>query len=250
MTGLKVLVVDDDADFADSLAEALELNGHKADTAYSGGEGIQRFESSDYDITFMDVKMPGLNGVESFLAIRRLKPDARVVMMTGFSVEQLLEEAVRNGAWGVLRKPLDMGKIRTMLEEIKPAGVLIVDDDRDFVANLREVLEGNGYNVFQAHDGQEALRRVRSGGIDVLILDLRLPLLSGLEIFLVLQRLGYSLPTIIVTAYAREEAEAVQRLSSFELSGVLTKPFDTKMLLKAIEAIVAQQRSENPPLRP
>jgi DNA-binding NarL/FixJ family response regulator len=50
--------------------------------------------------------MPGMNGVEAFFAIREIKPDARVLMMTGFSVEELVEKAMANGAIGTLRKPL------------------------------------------------------------------------------------------------------------------------------------------------
>ncbi len=54
----------------------------------------------------MDVKLPGMNGVETFLALRKQRADAQVIMMTGFSVEQLLSRAIENGARGVLYKPL------------------------------------------------------------------------------------------------------------------------------------------------
>lgn len=237
MNKLRILVVDDNADFAESLGEALQLHGHEVALAFDGQEGVRRYREEDFDIAFVDVRMPGQNGVESFMQIRQLKPDARVVMMTGFSVEQLLEEAVQNGAWGVLHKPLDMDRVLGMLRQVSPAGILIADDDQDFVSGLREVLEDHGYQVLLAYNGQEAIERVLAGRVDVLVLDLRMPILDGLGVYLELRRRGRVVPTIIVTAFAPEETDALDRLSSYEVSGVLTKPFKTEALLRAISAV-------------
>ena len=67
------------------------------------------------DIAFFDVRMPGMNGVESLLEILRFKPDARVVMMTAYSVQELLDEAVENGAIGVLHKPVEAQEVLTLV---------------------------------------------------------------------------------------------------------------------------------------
>jgi len=237
MSKLRILIVDDNADFAESLGEALQLHGHEVALAFDGQEGVRRYREEDFDIAFMDVRMPGQNGVESFMQIRQLKPDARVVMMTGFSVEQLLEQAVQSGAWGVLHKPLDMDRVLDMLKQVSPAGILIADDDRDFVNGLREVLEEHGYRVLVAYNGREAVERVSAGGVDVLVLDLRMPILDGLGVYLELRRRGRVVPTIIATAFAAEEADALDRLAAYEVSGVLTKPFKTEALLRAISAV-------------
>jgi len=237
MSKLRIFVVDDDHDFAESLADVLRLDGHHVDTAYSGEEAIARFRQQSYDLTFMDVRLPGRNGVESFLEIRRLKPDAQVYMMTGFSVEQLLDEAVAQGARGVLHKPLDLERVLQLAGEIRPGGILIADDDPDFVASVREILEENWYAVYVARNGREAVDRVCADGIDVLILDLRLPMLNGLEVYLELKRKGHALPTIIVTGYAREEVEALDALRSMSVTGILTKPFDPAALLEVVARI-------------
>lgn len=235
MGTLRILVVDDDPDFAESLADVLRLPGHHVECASSGEESIDRLRNADYDLTFMDVKMPGRNGVESFLAIHRFKPDARVVMMTGYSVDQLLQQAVDNGAWDVLTKPFDPAKAMSMVEKIMPAGILIADDDPATVETIGELLTGRGYRVFVARDGREAVERVRSGGIDVLILDLRLPVMSGLETYLELKRTGHAVPTIIITGYAGEESQTLAQLRSFPVTGILTKPFDPRQLLAMVE---------------
>lgn len=237
MRPLRVFVVDDDRDFAESLALLVEGRDCEVELAFSGEEAIEKFREQDFDITFMDVRLPGKDGVESFLEIRKLKPSARVVMMTGYSVEQLLEQAVEHGAWGVLDKPIDVHRVLEMIENIKPDGILIVDDDADFVESIRDLLADNSYMVCVARNGQEAIERIRANGIDILILDLRMPILSGLETYLELKRTGHAIPTLIVTAYADEEAESIEKLRSLSVSGILRKPFDPRELLEAVERL-------------
>ncbi|MDY7031425.1 MAG: response regulator [Thermodesulfobacteriota bacterium] len=241
MSKLDILVVDDDRDSAESLSDVLHLDGHRVEIAFKGEDAIKILKDRDFDMTFMDVKLPGKNGVESFLEIRKIKPETRVIMMTGYSVEQLLTQAVKNGAWGVLHKPLEMNNVLKMLRKIKPDGILIADDDPDFVQAIRDVLENNGFKVLVAKNGREAVERVCSNEIDVLILDLRMPVLNGLDTYLELKKSGHGLPTIIVTAYAREEAEALKTLRSFSVTGILTKPFDPKDLLRSIENLSKQE---------
>ncbi|MFN2271330.1 MAG: response regulator [Anaerolineae bacterium] len=235
MDALRVFIVDDDQDFAESLALLIEGRGYQVEVAFSGEEAIAKFREQDFDITFMDVRLPGKNGTESFLEIRKFKPSARVVMMTGYSVEQLLEQAVEHGAWGVLGKPIDVHQLLEMLERIKPDGILVVDDDADFVESIRNLLVGEGYTVFVATNGQAAVDRIRSNGVDILILDLRLPILSGLETYLELKRIGCAVPTLIVTAYFDDYTDDVNKLQSLSVSGILRKPFDPRDLLNAVE---------------
>ena len=120
MKQLDILVVDDDRDGADGLSEALEYYGHNVTTCYSGFDAVESFRTSKFDLTFMDVMMLGLNGVESFLEIRKIDPEARVFMMTGYSARDLLEEAVGQGAAGVFQKPF---AIEDVLEKVADAFV-------------------------------------------------------------------------------------------------------------------------------
>jgi DNA-binding response OmpR family regulator len=237
-----VLIVDDDEDFAESLAIAISSRGHKVELAVSGEEAIEKFRTQDFDIAFMDVRLSGMNGVESFLEVRRFKPEARVVMMTGFSVEQLLEQAIEGGAWGVLHKPLDMLDVIGMVDKIKPDGILIADDDADFAESLESLLSGHGWKVFVARNGREAIDRISGSSVDILILDLRMPVLSGVETYLELKRIGRTLPTIIVTAYEDEEADTIDRLRSMSVCGIMRKPFDPRALIKSVERLVQAEK--------
>ncbi|NLD38133.1 MAG: response regulator [Desulfatiglans sp.] len=238
MKSLNILIVDDDRDFAESLSDIFEMEGHKCEMAHDGETAIKKLVEKDFDLTFMDIKMSGKNGVESFLEIRKIKPNAKIIMMTGYSVEDLITQAVENGAWGVLHKPLDMDKILSMIKKVMPTGILIADDDPDFLNNLKDVLDDYGFTVYKAKNGDEAIKRVQEENIDILILDLRMPILSGLETFMLMKEKGISIPTIIVTAYADMENMTIERLKSYCVNGILNKPFDPERLLKILADLV------------
>ena len=117
MKSARVMIVDDDRDLAESLAELIEMHGHKVSIASNGKEALERFHQQDFDVTFMDVRMPVMNGVDSFLAIKKLKPKARIVMMTGFK-EPILEKAIKAGAEGPLHKPFSVEDMLKLVETI------------------------------------------------------------------------------------------------------------------------------------
>jgi two-component system response regulator HydG len=236
----KILVVDDDHDFAESLGDLLEQHGYAVDLAHSGDVAIAAFEAHDYDLALIDVKMPGKNGVESFLEIRKIRPHARCIMMTGYSMPELLDQAIANGAWAVVHKPLDIDNVLGLVRDAHSRTlVLIADDDVDFVASLQGYLEGAGYRVEVATDGQQAVEIVTNDGIDILILDLKMPLMNGIDVYLELTRRGYQIPTIVVSAYASDEQHASQ-LRNLELTGILQKPFDPADLLQILDGLARQ----------
>jgi two-component system, NtrC family, response regulator HydG len=238
MKSLNIFIVDDDRDFAESLADIFEMEGHRCEMAHDGETAIKKLTEKDFDLTFMDIKMSGKNGVESFLEIRKIKPKARIIMMTGYSVEDLLTQAVENGAWGVLHKPLDMDEILNMIKKVTPTGILIADDDPDFLNNLKDLLEEYNFKVYKAKDGSEAIKRVQEGDVDILILDLRMPILSGLETFMLMKEKGICIPTIIVTAYADMENMTIERLKTYCVNGILNKPFDPENLINILNELV------------
>jgi two-component system, NtrC family, response regulator HydG len=113
----RIFIVDDDRDHAESIADILSMQGHEVVMVFTGEDAVQRFAERLFDLTLMDVKLPGMNGVEAFHELRRQRADAQVVMMTGFSVEQLLSQALSNGARGVLRKPFAIADLLRAVDE-------------------------------------------------------------------------------------------------------------------------------------
>ena len=246
---LRVLIVDDDQDHAESVGDILEMRGYSVELAASGEQGVTRFRASDFHIVLMDVKLPGMNGVETFAEFKRIRPDARVLMMTGFSVEALVAEAVGNGALGVLYKPFAIADLLDTLERVKPRGmVLVADDDPEFAGSIEPVLRQSGYVVEIARNGREALEKASAPDVTCLILDLRMPLLSGLEVYLKLKETGTPVPTIFVTGCAEEHAEALRQVNGFG-QGLLVKPFDPAHLLRAVEEAALPRQAGHPHAR-
>ncbi len=113
--GMRVLIVDDDADLAESLADILVEYGCDVYIAEHGQEAVERVCAQDFDVILMDVRMPVMNGVDSFFAIRSIRPQARVIMMTGFK-ELFVERAIQAGAEGPLHKPFSVDDMLNMIE--------------------------------------------------------------------------------------------------------------------------------------
>lgn len=111
-----ILVVDDEKYLAEIINIFLEFKGYKVKTATDGYKTIEEVKATHYDLVLMDIRLPGINGVEVFLKIKEIDPKTRVIMMTGFSVEDLVEQALREGDYACLHKPFNM---EGLLEEIE-----------------------------------------------------------------------------------------------------------------------------------
>jgi CheY-like chemotaxis protein len=83
----------------------LARKGYAVHTAHDGLEAIDKVKQMAIDVIFMDVKMPGMDGVETYKVIKRTRPGTPVTMITAYAVDELLEEAMREGAHGVMYKP-------------------------------------------------------------------------------------------------------------------------------------------------
>ena len=94
--------------------------GHEIEIAKSGEEAIRSFSVDDFDLTFMDVKLPGLNGVEAFLEILKFRPDVGISMMTDYGGQELLEQAIDSGALGVLYKRFSRDELRDSIAYVQP----------------------------------------------------------------------------------------------------------------------------------
>ena len=108
---LNILVLDDDTENADTLAELFAMEEHRVIVAYNGQQAIEAFSLNKVDVGFFDVMMPGKNGVDSFIEIKAAHPEAKIYFMTGYSADDLLKKAAAHGAMGVFSKPVDLPKV-------------------------------------------------------------------------------------------------------------------------------------------
>ncbi len=112
-----VLVVDDNHNQTRTMTYILRRNGYDVTTAKDGVEAIEIIKEKSFNLIFMDIKMPQLNGVETFKRLKKIRHEAAVIMMTAYSVDDLVEEALQEGARGIMYKPLDMEKVGAIIGE-------------------------------------------------------------------------------------------------------------------------------------
>lgn len=112
---LKVLLVDDEEDFVDMLSLRLEASGVEASTVTSGEACLGFLEEAPVDAVVLDVKMPGMDGLETLRRVKSKWPDLPVIMMTGHGSVESAEEGAALGAFDYLIKPADFDELMAKL---------------------------------------------------------------------------------------------------------------------------------------
>ena len=115
---IKVLLVDDEEAFVNTLAQRLKMRELNVNTVYDGEQALAKVKSEEPDVMVLDLKMPGLHGMEVLKEIRKAYPNMQVIILTGHGTEKDEEEARRLGGFDFLRKPAD---IETLVGKIKEA---------------------------------------------------------------------------------------------------------------------------------
>lgn len=114
-----ILVVDDDPSITSIFEFILQQAGYNTITTSSGYECVEVIRSTQpVDIVFLDLKMPGLSGIETYKEIQKARPHVLVVLMTGFTVDDFLKEAFELGAYGVIYKPFDVEEVLSIISKI------------------------------------------------------------------------------------------------------------------------------------
>ncbi|MGB5718231.1 MAG: response regulator [Gammaproteobacteria bacterium] len=240
MSQSNILIIDDNRDMADGLGMILEDEGYQVTLAYNGRDGIGIFNAGHFDMVLVDFKLPDMNGVAVLRQLHQKDPQVRVIVITGYHVEQLLAEAIDDGTVEVLRKPLEIGPVIHILDRIQKENIiLIVDDDPDAANRVTAQLTDQGIKTLLAGNAREAVAGVISGPVEVLVLDLRLPVTYGLEVYQELGQLGHTVKTLIVTGYADDESGTVDSLRSTAVTGCLFKPFRPEQMLRVVKQIMA-----------
>ena len=119
---MNVLVIEDDASFRHLLEPAIKSLGHEVTVARNGREGMEKFEEDQFDIVLTDIFMPEKEGLETISALRRRRPDIRIVAMSGGLADRkldVLELARRLGAHAVLEKPFNKEQLNEAIESVK-----------------------------------------------------------------------------------------------------------------------------------
>jgi DNA-binding NtrC family response regulator len=115
---LKILIVDDEYIVHETLTGFIREFGHQSDSAHDGTTAIQMIETQNYDLALIDVRMPGIDGLELLEKIDRQIPPLKVIIMTGHGDSVMSEKAKSLGAYNFVIKPIRLTDFMGMLDEI------------------------------------------------------------------------------------------------------------------------------------
>ncbi len=243
----RILLVDDNEDFLDNIKDVFEDEGYEVLTATSGEGAVQQVKTRSVDVVVMDIKMPGMNGVEAFIEMKKFSPGVKVIMCTAYIVEATIRQALREGAQAVLNKPFEMDvlfrTIETVLEGGPPCNILVADRDEEFCNRLSDYLNAQGYHTVTALYGPEAVTKACETSFNVLVLDKGLPLLDGIEVYHQIKKMQPNLIAAIITGHANEiDSKTLRELRRQPGVVSMKKPFDEAQLVYLLQDLCLTER--------
>ncbi|MBC8018868.1 MAG: response regulator [Verrucomicrobia bacterium] len=232
----KVLVVDDDRRMVKTICDILRVKGHDPHPAYCGEEAVLKAGEELFDCVLMDLKMPGIDGVEALKRIREVAPDLPVVLMSANASENQAEEASRHGAYAVLTKPIDLQIVLSFLALLrKEESILIVDDDPMFCRTLKDILLERGYRVETEADPDSVMGHLEVDYKLLVVLDLKLGQAEGVDVLKEIRRKYPSKPVVLVTGHHGESMASIEKALRIGAYTCLYKPLEIEKLVAIIE---------------
>lgn len=118
MDGLEILVVDDEHSICLLLKDVLVRFGHRVTVCQDGASALEVARERRFDLVFLDIRMPGMSGLEALKGLRGLQSEATFVMITGYAKGDIIDEALRSGASACLCKPFSLSQVKVLLEQM------------------------------------------------------------------------------------------------------------------------------------
>jgi DNA-binding response OmpR family regulator len=237
-----ILVVDDDVDTCRNLSDILTDLGYRVDVAHDGPSALELVRRNPYDVALLDYKMPGMDGVTLYRAVKKQRAGTVAIVVTAYASAATTEEALQAGAWRVLPKPVDFPKLLGLVEEaVGQPLVLVVDDDPDLCANLWDLFRERGFRAALAHDERQAEEQLRGAAYSAVLIDMKLPKGDGKSVFRLVREANPHARTIVITGCRSETEEKVQQVLREGADAVCYKPFDMQGLLGTLSRLVQKR---------
>lgn len=214
---INLLLVDDELEFLDATATALGRRGFTVFQANDGKSALMAIEKHSIDVIVLDVKMPGIDGVDLFRQIKRILPEVPILLLTGHgSIKQAFETS-KEGIFEYLTKPCDIEQLAetvkrasekakqteslSLEEETGEVRLLFVDDEQELLETLSNAISRRGINVTCASSGEQALRLLEKQLFDVALVDVKMPGMDGVNLIRHIRRIQPLIEIIILTGH-------------------------------------------------
>ena len=227
----KLLVVDDNRSLIEALADVFEMRGYDVDLAYDGEQAVERVRQGTYDCILMDIRMPKMSGVDAFREIKKLSPKMPVILMTAYSVQGLIDEAISEGVFAVIHKPVAVDRILEMIEGLRGnSSALIVDVPPS--PDLLQALSAKGFRVVVASSAASAIDVMSTQQYDLIFLNADIPGLTSEDSIVFMKDCS---PQGIIVLMSSESALPTSPL----VYASLQKPFKIKQVIELVDRVRA-----------
>jgi DNA-binding NtrC family response regulator len=252
----EILVVDDDDRIRSLLMETLSALGYHSVRAKDGQEALSKLETEKLDLVIADVRMPGMNGLSLLKAVKSRNPLLPVLIITGYNFTYTKDQAMQGGADGFLAKPFRIGKIEELIRKAlgvkgttggKPyrlKKILVVDDDQQLREMLLEVLSSLDYFPIGVEDGEEALSQLKIQDFDLVISDIRMPKMNGLDLLKNIKKTDSDIPVVMITGFP--STCPVQTAMQEGADGYLAKPFRIEKIDELMRDLLYGEGEKSP----
>ena len=235
-----ILIVDDEEDTCVNLRDILSEFGYRVDFATSGTAALALFDRSHYDVALIDLRMPGIDGLELYRRIRQVGSGTVGIIISAYASREAAQAALDAGAWRILAKPVEMSSLAKLIDQaLGQPLVLVVDDDHAMCASLLDVLEDQGYRACLATNIGRATEQLRQRDYQVVLIDMKLPEGTGDEVYRLVRGTNPDARTILITGFRDETEALMSRVLAEGADAVCYKPFDMDQLLGAIRRLAA-----------
>lgn len=240
----KILVVEDNKDFAEVLRKRLEAGGFEVTSAFNGEEALEKFKQVKPDLIVADLIMPVMDGYTMIRELRRTEAGRSVPIIVMTVRERIQDLCVVEGVRDYLVKPFEVedlaGRINWNLKEKSQRQegkrVLIVDDDEGIREMLKIRLEANGFLTSIVEDGEKAVQAVQKQTPDLVVMDIMMPNLDGFSTLKQINQMrAKKIPVVIITG------SPIVWEDEFRMEGAcafIRKPVDGNQLTKQVKEIL------------
>ena len=254
-----VLVVDDEAEIRGLLSEYFRSGGLTVTEADNGFDALLQVKRTRPDAVVLDLMMPRLGGLDALKRIRAFDLKTKVIVITGVRDQELQRQAVSLGAAAFFTKPLDLPKLLTAvngstarpeqsthaperfsthsppvpLSDVPRSSILVVDDEPEICQLLEEYFTKIGYRVRIAMDGATAVRSVIEDAPDVILLDINMPGLGGIETLTAVRAIAPDVQVIMLSG--QNDLDCAKQSLAYGAFDYITKPFGLSYLAESIE---------------
>jgi signal transduction histidine kinase/CheY-like chemotaxis protein len=245
----RILLVEDSVDGAAAARGVLERDGHIVVVAYNGEEAVARYRAGSFDLVFMDVSMPEVDGLEATARIRaaegvRRLPRTPIVAVTAHATDVAQRRCIRAGMDDFVTKPISGDRINLAVRQhvrLEPH-ILVVDDSRSRLAEIRDHLVSAGGRVTEARTERAAIELCNDQGFHVVMVSLEASSLDGFGLGRRLRGVsGYEdTPIIGLTALSDDDDSCVD----VRFDAYISRPFERLTLVPLLQDLLMRDEQE------